>query len=236
MFFPAPRQQWSTATTALPVWEVVDDEYPLAVDLDTVKNFLNIPLEDTFFDAEKTAIAHAAQQEVERYISATLAPTRWVGTLPEWSDQFRIDKRPFRAVEKIECVEPVTGNVLTVDPETYITGKISQKCGVVSRGDGCAWPAAARRWDAIRVTAVAGFDNVGSTVDNTAMHPLPDAIKQALLIVTAALDRSRGDGGSGGGGGVANTVWGMKHGQGPSVIPNEAKALLMRYRHVVVGF
>lgn len=234
MFWPTPPQRWNSAFTVTPQWEIAEDEYPLAVDLSTTKNFLNIPIEDTAFDAEKAAMAMAAEQEVERHISATLAPTKWVGYLPEFADQIRIERRPFRSVVSIECVEAVTGAILTVDPATYIVGRLSQKCGVVSRGDGCSWPQTARRWDAVRITVLAGYDNADSAIDSAAMHPLPDSIKQALLITTGALDKARGDGG-GSSGRLANTVWGQRHGQGPSVIPDEAKALLSRYRHVVVG-
>lgn len=235
MFFPSPAQRWNTATTALPQWEPVAGPALLAVDLDTLKNWLNIPLEDTHFDAEKTSLAKAAQRLVERYISASLTPTRWVGYLPTWADQIRLDKRPFRSVEKIEYVAPVTGTIGTVDPETYIAGRLSQKCGVISRGDGCAWPDIAKRWDAVRITILSGYDNTASSVDDTAMHPMPEGITQALLVTIGALDKARGDGNAQSNR-LANTVYGQKHAQAPSVIPNEAKDLLGEFRQIVVGF
>lgn len=221
-----PRQWVDTPTTAIPEWEIAQDEFPLAVDLDTVKNFLNIPLEDTAFDAEKLAMAHAAQAEVERYISASLGLTTWIGYLPQFYEQIRIDKRPFRTVTKIEYVDPATGEILTLAPSTYVVGRLSQKCGVISRGDGHGWPQTARRWDGVRITATAGYGSNDM--------PLPYAIAQALLITTGAIDRSRGDGG-GGGNHLANTVWGQKHGQAASVMPSEAKALLSPYRMIRVG-
>jgi len=235
MFYPSPRERWNTATTALPQWEAVAGPALLAVDLDTLKNWLNIPLEDTFFDAEKAALAKAAQRLIERHISASLTPTRWVGALPEWADQIRIDKRPFRSIEKIEYVEPITGTIQTVDPTTYIVGRLTQKCGVISRGDGSAWPQVARRWDAIRITALAGYDNADSDVDPAVMIPLPEDIVQAMLVTVGALDKARGDGNAQSNR-LANTVYGQKHAQAPSVIPNEAKDLLLEYRHIVVGF
>lgn len=221
-----PTQWINTPVTAVPDWEIVEDEFPLAVDLDTVKNFLNIPLEDTFFDAEKTAIAYAAQAEVERYIQCSLGTRTWVGNLPCFYNQIRVDKRPFQSVSKIEYVDPDTGVITTVDSSVYIAGRMSQKCGVISLGEGQAWPQPARRWDAVRITVLAGYDG------NTTALPYP--IQQAVLITTAALDRARGDGG-GSGGRLANTVWGQKHNPAPSVMPSEAKALLAPYRMIRVG-
>lgn len=220
-----PSPWFATASPAVPEWELVDDGLPLAVDLDTVKNFLNIPLEDTAFDAEKTAMAYTAQAEVETYISASLTAATWVANLPQFYDAIRIDKRPFQSVTKIEYVDPDTGVITTLASSTYVVGKLRQQCGLISRGDGQAWPQTARRWDAVRITIVAGYDP----------DALPYEIQQALLITTGAIDRTRGDGGSSGGGRLANTVWGQKHGQAASIMPMEAKALLRRHRMIRVG-
>lgn len=233
MFYPRTQPWAATATTGSPLWEIVADEYPLAVDLDTLKKFLNIPLQSTYYDAEKTALAHAAQMEIEKAIWASLAPVKWVGYLAEWHDQIRIDKRPFRSVVSVEYVDPTTGTITTLDPSTYIVGKLTQKCGVISRGDGVAWPNVATRWDAIRITVLAGYDNADSSIDDTVIYPLPDAIRQALLITTGAIDRSRGDQNSGGA--VMRSVYAMRHQKAPSIIPMEAQALLSRYKFLVVG-
>ena len=46
---------------------------------------------------------------------------------------------------------------------------------MVFLGDGAAWPVCAKRWDAIRITATAGFETV------------PDDIQHALLMTIAAI-------------------------------------------------
>ena len=105
---------------------------------------------------------------------------------------------------KIEYVDPDTGVITTLASSTYVVGKLRQQCGLISRGDGQAWPQTARRWDAVRITIVAGFNP----------DALPYEIQQALLITTGAIDRTRGDDGSGGGGRLSNTVSGFSSASG----------------------
>ena len=203
-------------------WEVVDAGPLLAVDLDTVKNFLNIPLADNFFNDEKSAMVLVAQAAIEDHCQMVLPASTWVANIPAFYDAMRLIKRPFQSVTKVEYVDKTTGVITTLDPAYYLAGIMAQKCGVIQRAEGVAWPEAARRLDAVRITVSAGF-----TV-------LPPAVKQALLITIASVDKSRADGG-GSSGGASRTVYAMRHQQGSSIVPMEAKALLNPYVYRTLG-
>lgn len=227
MFFPVTNPAIAAAPAIIPEWEQSVAEPALAIDLNTIKNFLNIPQEDDFYDAEKTAMTMVAQRVIEQYCQMVLLSSTWVGNLAQFFDQIRINKRPFVAVTKIEYVDAATGTITTVDPTTYVAGKISQLCGMVSRGADVQWPAAANRWDGVRLTVTAGWSQAA----------LPYDVQQALLITIASIDRSRGDSGGGSGGGARQSIFAMKHPAamgGSSIIPMEAKALLSPYRLLTV--
>lgn len=204
-----PSYSWPPPYT--PVWARTVAGEPLAIDLATVKNFINRPLEDTFWDVELTRFIVAAQKAIEKIAQLTLVSSTWVGSFAGFYDQIRINKRPFQAVTKIEYVAPTTGAITTVDAATYHALPIAQQCGMVFLGDGLEWPTPARRLDAVRITARVGFD------------PLPEEVEHALLMTVAALDRKRGDDGQVN----ANvSVYAQRNAGGTSIVPAEARALI----------
>jgi len=224
MFFPRSGPSIAVPAAIQPTWTrvAVDGDKKLAISLDTLKDFLNIPLEDDSYDAEKTAMLGVAQAAIETYCQMTVMRSTWVGAFPDLYDFTRITKRPFQSVSSIQYVDAATGVITTLDPTTYLVSPIQQFCGIVSRGDSLAWPAFATRPDAVRITAVVGW-----TQDN-----IPFEVQQAILITTAAVDRARADGGSGGGG-ARMSIFAMKHPAAmgaSSLIPMEAKALLAPYQ------
>lgn len=224
MFFPQRTPDLSTPVEVLPDWEISVPAESYAVSLDTVKIFLNIPLEDTFFDAEKTSLIAVAQAAVQNYCQLTLLRSTWIGNLPAFYDRIRVNKRPFFGVQKIDYVDRATGVITTVAPSVYVTSRKQQKAGLVTRGDGQAWPDAANRWDGVRIFVEAGWEE----------SSIPNEITHAILLTIAALDRSRGEENSSGGGQAMNTVYAMKNQKAPSIIPSEAKALLAPYVYQTV--
>lgn len=223
LFFPARRNAFELPVPNLPVWEKVSGGAALAIDLDEIKNFLNIPLQDTYFDAEKSAFAQAAQAAIEQTCNINLTNTTWVGYLSEFVDTIRIDRRPFVNVTKIEYVEPIAGEIVTLPTANYGVSRYLQKTGVVTRANGVLWPDTATRMDAVQITVTSGFPS-GS---------LPSDIKQALLITIAALDRSRAD--EGAADKSNNTIYGLKNQTAASILPPEARALLNPYTHKTLG-
>jgi hypothetical protein len=222
MFFPQTLPSITAPPAITPDWVQTVAPTGLAIDLDTIKNFLNIPIEDSFFDAEKTAMTYVAQRAIEQYCQLTLMGATWVGNLPAFYDYIRIQQRPFCAVTGIQYVDPDTGIVTAVDPTIYVAGKTKQFCGFVALGDGLNWPAAAYRPDGVRITVTTGWTQTS----------LPLDIQQALLMTIAAVDHARADEGSGGGGG-RQSIFAMKHPAAmgaPSLIPMTAKALLAPYK------
>lgn len=211
-----------------PTWVRTVAGDPLAIDLNTVKDWLNRPREDSFWDTQISGFTRTAQLAIETLCQMVLVPSTWVGSFPsipssvffastaQFYNTVRINKRPFQAVTEIDYVDPTTGVITVLDPTTYFATPIAQLCGQVYLGDGFQWPAMAYRQDAVRITVTAGFPN-----------PLPDDIAHALLITIAAIDSRRGDE-TGSGGRVS--VYEQKNSHGASIVPAEAQALLRDYR------
>lgn len=215
---PAPYPRWRKSTGG----------NGLAVSLDTVKIFTNRPVEDDFWDAELTSFIKVAQSQIENICQMNLTPTTYVGTLPEFYERMRLSRpRPFVEVAKIEYVAKATGEITTLATDQYVVTHALQNCGMVELGDGLRWPETARRADAVRIEAKAGY---AVTEDDEAdgYPPLEEDIKHALLMTIAALDMARGD--TQGAPGSNVTVYAMKQSRGGGVIPAEAMALLAPYR------
>lgn len=230
MYSQTPALAISPAVVAN--WRQTGAGAALAVSLDEVKTFVNRPIEDDFWDDEYTRFIKTATYEIERVCQIDITAKTWVGTLPAFWDRIHLTKRPFVEVTGMQYVEP-TGTISTVTPTLYHALPAPQATGMVFRGDGLSWPAAARRQDAVRITVKSGFGLSDEEVD--AGHPaLPDEIRHALLMTIASLETKRGDDGGGGGGNV--TVYAMKNARGGSLLPPEAKSLLMHhtYRWITV--
>ena len=205
---PAVQIRWTPSDVTAPADPVVD--------LNTVKTFINRPLEDTFWDDEIRSFLRVAERTIEQFCQLTLSHGSYVGTLPAFYPRIKINKRPFTNVTGIDYVEHSTGEIKTVATSVYGVAPLAQDCGMVFLGDAQEWPDAARRMDAVRITITAGFPD-----------GLPDDLLHALLMTVAALDKGRGDD-SGSGGRM--TVYAMKQAtSGRSIIPIEARSLLAPY-------
>lgn len=205
----------ATPAPITPKWVRTAVGDPLAIDLNTVKDWLNRPREDTFWDTQISGFTLTAQKAIETLCQMVIVPSTWVGSIPCFYSSIRINKRPFQGVTEIDYVDAGTGTITTVDPTLYQALPIAQNCGMVFLGDGLSWPTAAVRWDAVRITVSAGYPN-----------PLPDEIEHALLLTIAAVDKRRGDeGGSGG----RVSVYEQKNTHGASIVPPEARALLSEH-------
>lgn len=222
MFFPQRRQSFEFAPAASLQWEQTSIADPLAVDLTTVKNFLNIPLEDNYFNDEKMQMVAAAQAAIEQNCQMTLVESTWTASLPAFYDTIRLVMRPFISVEEVSYVAAETGEITVLPTDQYGWGRMPQKCGFVTRGEEATWPQTARRWDAVRIKVKAGFEE------------LPAPLLQALLITTAALDKSRADDGASDR--ATNTVFGLKNQKAPTIIPPEAAALLSPWVYHTASF
>jgi hypothetical protein len=233
MPFPQTRPSFAQPPAGFPRWSLVTPGAALPVDLDTVKTFLNRPIQDTEWDAETTSFVKVAALAIESYAQLVLCASTWRGDLPAFYDNIRIAKRPFLDVTKIEYVDPGTGTITTVDPSLYHALPIVQNAGMAFLGDALRYPVAARRYDAVRITARAGFAITAADVA-AGFEPMPDNVQHALLMTVASIDAKRGDEQSSGGG--HQTVYAMKNTKAPSVIPPEAKALLgpWVYRNITI--
>lgn len=220
---PAPTVRWTRTAVST----------ALALDIDEVKTFLNIPLEDTFFDTEKAGFVTVAQKEIERVCRLVMVASTWVGTLPALYERVHILLRPFLDVTGVQYVEDRTGEIKTLDPALYHVLPVGQHCGMLFVGEDVTIPEMARRHDAVRITARAGFSTDAD--DTLAGFPeLPDELRHALLMTTASLDMARGD--TQASAGASTTVYAMKQARGGNIIPTEASALLTdwKYRWVTV--
>jgi uncharacterized phiE125 gp8 family phage protein len=206
---------YAYAPPLVPRWTIVTPPAvnALPVALDTVKIFINRPLEDTFWDAETTSLIRIAATAIENYCKITLIETVFQASVPQFFPNIRLDKRPFQNVLSVKYVAP-DGEILTVDAGLWHALPIPQASGMVFLGDDLEWPETARRYDAVRIEVRAGFPE----------GEVPEEIMHALMMTVAALDRTRGDEQAKQGGNV--TVYAMKNSRGGSIIPVEAKSLL----------
>lgn len=220
---PAPMIRWKRTVAGS----------TLAIDLDRLKTFLNIPIEDDFFDAEKTGFIKVAQAEIERHCRLVMTASTWVGTLPMLYDQVRLVLRPFLDVTGVQYVEAGTGEIKTLDPTLYHVLPVDQNCGMLFVGEGVTLPDMANRHDAVRITARAGF-GISQGELAAGYEPLPDLVEHALLMTTASLDMARGE--TQASAGANTTVYAMKQSRGGSIIPMEARNILAEwtYRWITV--
>lgn len=225
MFFPSSI---ATNPAPFPRWRKSAGGDGLAVDLDTVKTFLNRPVEDDYWNAEYTSFIKVAQSQIENICQISLTPTTYIGTLTEFYDRMRISRpRPFVSVTKIDYVAKADGEITTVPATTYIALPTLQDCGLIELGDGLSWPAVARRADAVRIEVECGYGVTDQDITD-GHQELPEDIKHALLMTIAALDMARGD--TQGSPGSNVTVYAMKQSRGGGIIPAEAMSLLAPYR------
>lgn len=225
MFFPQRSINYAMAPPAAPLWEMVSTaSSETLIDVDVVKTFLNLPVEDKSFDDEKMAMVGVAQSAIEEYCQMVLLDQVWMCSLPDFAgDWINLIKRPFRSVTKVEYVDQDTGEITTLPTTSYGSGKAAQKCGYVVRADGVEWPDVAMRMDGVRITVACGFE--AGTV--------PREVLQAVLITTAAIDRSRADDGAKDK--STNTIYGLQNQTAPSILPPEAKALLAPWKYRSLG-
>lgn len=216
MFYGANSLRTLSKAEPVPVW--TKEESPLdPIVLNTLKTWIHRPLEDNFWNAEAQALIKVAQRAIEQRCWLALAPTVWTGAASDFP--VRVLRRPFLAVTKIDYVNQITGEVVTLPTDQYVAAPDLQLCGQILPPVGVDWPTVATRPDAVRLTVTTGFGNT-----------MPEDIVHAIMMTVAALDSNRGDNG-GGGSRLDNTVWGQTNGSGASIIPKGALALLAPYIH-----
>ncbi len=227
MFTPYPYTAIPPGVT--PRWRRTSSGTALSVGLDTVKDFVNRPREDSFWDAELTSFIAVATAEIERECSLSLTAGVFRVTVPAFQDRIKLSQyRPFLDVTGIEYVDAETGEIETLASSVYHALTVDQECGMVFLGDGQSWPVAARRHDAVRITVRAGFA-VDETDEEAGYLPRPSEVTHALLMTIAALDSGRGD--SSGSVSSNTTVYAMKNSRGGGIIPPEAIALLRGWKY-----
>lgn len=219
-------QTYAAPPPAIIRWRLSVAGTALAISLDEIKKWTNRPTADTYFDAEITAMALAAQRVVESYCQFSLTFNTWVGTLPGplTEDRVRLVRRPFVDVTAVEYVA-LDGTITTMPSTLYHVLPVDQDCGMIFGADGEQWPDMASRHDAVRITARSGY--AVSAGDTSAGAPaLPEDIRRALLMTIASMDASHGDDS---GGSSNTTVYAMKQAQGAGTVPQSAKMLLAPY-------
>lgn len=208
------------------IWTKTASDRVDGIILDSIKTWLNRPLEDAFWDAETSSLILIALRAIESWCNISVAPSTWVATMPYILPQQRIVRRPFLSVESITYADPETGTITTVDPATYQVGKTRQMCGLVRIGDSTGqWPDAAERQDAFTMTVKTGWP-----LDADNKPVLPEDLVHGIMQTVAYLDTNRGDLDPHGGA-LANTVYGATHQGGPQIIPQIAQALLAPFKY-----
>lgn len=215
----APDVVWAkTASTPLEMNDWVS----------TLKTWINRAPQDSFWNAEVQALIATAQRMIERWATIAIAPSTWVGTAPYLLPQMTIIRRPFIAVDSIQYVDRMTGEVATVDPALYQSATVSQMCGQLWVADGGDWPDAATRQDAFRITVRTGWP---LNSEDPPKPIVPEDLLHGIMMTVAALDANRGDG-SISGGHLDNTVFGATHASAPMMIPNHAQAVMAPFRYM----
>lgn len=210
-------------------WKPSSGGAALAVDLNEIKKWVNRPVEDTYFDAEYTSMAIAAQRLIERHCQIQLTFGTWVGTVQCPADRIRLHRRPFVDVTGIEYIAP-DGTITTMPTDLYHALDADLLTGMVFLGAGLSWPAMAYRRDAVRITARSGYSTSSGDTANGA-PALPEDIRRALLMTIASMDSSHGDDA---GASSSTTVFAMKQAQNAGAIPKNAEALLEPYCYKTV--
>lgn len=228
MLYPSPYRP------AYPIrWTRAAAGSELVIPMPELKSWLNRPLEDTFWDEELTSLLLVAQRAIENAAQIILAYSTWTGTTVAFSGAMPVLRRPFVSVTGIQHVA-ADGEITTTDSSLYHALPMAQDTGAVFLGDGQVWPETARRMDAVRITAKAGY--AVSEADVTAGAPvLPDEIRHALKLTVASMDANRGD--TSNSGGSATTVYAMKQSSSRTILPMEARTLIApySYRHIQVA-
>lgn len=109
----------------------------------------------------------------EGVLGRCLAPQTWCETVAAFSDPLRIALGPVTKVESVKYLDPA-GAEQTVPAEDYYQHQ-DGKGAYLRPIPGKAWPGAASRDDAVRITFTAGFDTV------------PKPIRSAVLLLVSHL-------------------------------------------------
>lgn len=126
-----------------------------------------------------------ARQNVESHLRRALINQTWELVLDAFpAGAFRLPKPPLASVTSIKYTD-VDGNESTYSSANYIVDTDTEPGRVVLK-TGQTWPAVVlREASAVRVRYVAGYGAAGSSV--------PQAIRQAILLVCGSLYENRED-------------------------------------------
>lgn len=151
------------------------------IDLNTVKNYVQVSLTDTTFDSELNRLIDDAAEDVERYTGRALATRTYEYYEDRWKlDQYGIlnlPKPPVVADEfKIEYYDE--DDVLREwSSSQYQLDVISEPARVITKA-GYSWPTLSTRLNAIKITMKCGY---GVTEDD-----MPEAAISAMCIMIAS--------------------------------------------------
>ena len=143
------------------------------ITLAEAKRQLFLSESDTSQDAELTSRIQAAREQWEHDTDGVL----FTRTLSVTSEQFgggqiKLDSRPVTSITHIKYYDP--SDVLT----TFASSKYSFDAaeGAIELNWAESWPVTSIRWDAIKITFVAGYATVAT---------IPAIAKQAMLLLVA---------------------------------------------------
>lgn len=161
------------------------------VDLATAKNALRI--DTAADDARVMDLVRAATHYLEGgggqdgILGRALMPQTWRADVPNWpaaGEELLLPMPPLIAVTGITYLDDVDGTEQTLSTSIYRTVVSSTGRGAVMLADGETWPSVMAGYpDAVRITFDCGYQDAASPASN----PIPEAIRQAVLLIAQTL-------------------------------------------------
>lgn len=118
------------------------------------------------------ALIVAARKQAENILGRSLLPQTWQKTFDEFPDSIELPYPPIQSVTTVDYVEP-DGSPVTLTAASYAVD-IASEPGWIVPAYGYDWPDTREQINAVTVTYVAGYANVGA---------VPQAIKQWILLM-----------------------------------------------------
>jgi uncharacterized phiE125 gp8 family phage protein len=157
------------------------------------------------------AMLGAAREAAENYTGRTIAQTTLELALDEFPDaEIEIPRGPVRSISSVTYVDE-EATLQTVDSANYVLDDYGDATWLLP-ADGYEWESTDDLVNGVKVRFVAGYAIEG---ESPQLHPLPKAIRAAILLTLGHLYENRED---------------VVFGQQAFELPNGVKSLLAPYR------
>lgn len=145
-------------------------------------------VETSAYDTLVASKVQAAREWVEDYLGRALVQQTWRTQLDRFPcGVIRIGHPPLQSVTSIEYIDG-NGDSQTLSASTYVVDTDSEP-GRIAPAYGYTWPDTQQRMNAVTITSVHGYD--GTAASPLDMSEIPQAIKEAILILATELYQNR---------------------------------------------